>query len=134
MDELNLLRQHQHQHQHHLVVRGLGEEIDLEIGPGDDPSFPGAALVGVTPGAHDPADDHKSLLIPCSQPVAEGQPQPTPPQVEEHDGLLRLPGQTKKKKKVVKRLGKEEVERLLSYTVVVPTVSNKVLGSETVPA
>ncbi|EEC70883.1 hypothetical protein OsI_02416 [Oryza sativa Indica Group] len=107
MDELNLLRQHQHQHQHHLVVRGLGEEIDLEIGPGDDPSFPGAALVGVTPGAHDPADDHKSLLIPCSQPVAEGQPQPTPPQVEEHDGLLRLPGQTKKKKKVVKKWREE---------------------------
>uniref|UniRef100_A0A0D3EQ53 glutamate dehydrogenase (NADP(+)) n=1 Tax=Oryza barthii TaxID=65489 RepID=A0A0D3EQ53_9ORYZ len=73
MDELNLLRQHQHQHQHHLVVRGLGEEIDLEIGPGDDPSFPGAALVGV----------------------------------EEHDGLLRLPGQTKKKKKVVKKWREE---------------------------
>uniref|UniRef100_A0A0D9V206 glutamate dehydrogenase (NADP(+)) n=1 Tax=Leersia perrieri TaxID=77586 RepID=A0A0D9V206_9ORYZ len=111
MDELNLLRQAQRQHQqnqHHLVVRGLGEEIDLEIGPGDDdPSFSSsaAALVGVDPAA----DDHKSLLITCSQPqpTADGQPQPTPPQVEEHEGLLRLPGHTKKKKKVVKKWREE---------------------------
>jgi hypothetical protein len=79
MDEINLLRQAQRQH--HLVVRGIGEEIDLEIGPGDDPSFSSADLVAVT-SAHDtvvPADDHKSLLIPCWQPcAADAQALPPP--------------------------------------------------------
>ncbi|KAL6884619.1 hypothetical protein ACP4OV_010555 [Aristida adscensionis] len=113
MDEIDLLRQaqRQHQHQHHLMVRGIGEEIDLEIGPGDEPSFSGAALVTVT-SAHNsvvPADEHKNLLIPCSQPCtedAQAQPQSPPapslPQ-EEHDGMHRLPVHTKKKKKVVKK-------------------------------
>ncbi|GJN18631.1 hypothetical protein PR202_gb05808 [Eleusine coracana subsp. coracana] len=121
MDEINLLRQaqRQHQHQHHLVVRGIGEEIDLEIGPGDEPSLSSADLVAVT-SAHDtvvPADDHKSLLIPCSQPSAvDGQAQQPPPppapsllpqQGDEHDGMLRLPTHTKKKKKVVKKWREE---------------------------
>ncbi|RHN39228.1 hypothetical protein MtrunA17_Chr8g0341571 [Medicago truncatula] len=37
MDDMNLIQQ---AHRHHLVVKEIGEEIDLEIGPGeDDPSF-----------------------------------------------------------------------------------------------
>ncbi|ONM41421.1 Amino acid dehydrogenase family protein [Zea mays] len=112
MDEINLLRQAQRQHQHHLMVRGIGEEIDLEIGPVDDPSFSGASLVAVT-STHDTvvhADDHKSLLIPCSQPgAADGlAPQQHLSQGEEHDGMLRSPsGHTKKKKKVVKKWREE---------------------------
>ncbi|PUZ56222.1 hypothetical protein GQ55_5G278500 [Panicum hallii var. hallii] len=115
MDEINLLRQAQRQHQHHLMVRGMGEEIDLEIGPGDDPSFSGADLVAVASGHHDtvvPADEHKSLLIPCSGAV-DGHAQPPAPQPqlahgEEHDGMLRLPSaHTKKKKKVVKKWREE---------------------------
>ncbi|KAL0319348.1 UNVERIFIED_CONTAM: hypothetical protein Sangu_2091000 [Sesamum angustifolium] len=47
MDDINLIQQAQ---RHHLVVRELGEEIDLEIGPGDDdPSFPHNSLLGVQP-------------------------------------------------------------------------------------
>ncbi|XP_066306395.1 uncharacterized protein [Miscanthus floridulus] len=114
MDEINLLRQAQRQHQHHLMVRGIGEEIDLEIGPGDDPSFSGASLVTVT-STHDTvvhADDHKSLLIPCSQTgAADGlapQQQHLAQGEEEHDGMLRQPsGHTKKKKKVVKKWREE---------------------------
>ncbi|KAG0538081.1 hypothetical protein BDA96_03G204300 [Sorghum bicolor] len=114
MDEINLLRQAQRQHQHHLMVRGIGEEIDLEIGPGDDPSFSGASLVAVT-STHDAvvhADDHKSLLIPCSQTgAADGlapQQQHLAQGEEEHDGMLRQPsGHTKKKKKVVKKWREE---------------------------
>jgi glutamate dehydrogenase (NADP+) len=115
MDEINLLRQAQRQHQHHLMVRGMGEEIDLEIGPGDDPSFSGADLVAVASGHHDtvvPADEHKSLLIPCSGAV-DGHAQPPAPQPqlahgEEHDGMLRRPSaHTKKKKKVVKKWREE---------------------------
>ncbi|KAM3349516.1 hypothetical protein ACQJBY_022458 [Aegilops geniculata] len=108
MDEINLLRQHQRHQQHHLSVRGIGEEIDLEIDQCEDPTFSGAALEGVT--SHHPQDpvvpanDHKSFLIPCSQPGAvDGQPQPTPPQAEERAGMLRLSAHTKKKKKVVKK-------------------------------
>ncbi|VAH76537.1 unnamed protein product [Triticum turgidum subsp. durum] len=108
MDEINLLRQHQRHQQHHLSVRGIGEEIDLEIDQCEDPTFSGAALEGVT--SHHPqdpvvpADDHKSFLIPCSQPGSvDGQPQPTPPQAEERAGMLRLSAHTKKKKKVVKK-------------------------------
>ena len=47
MDYMNLI---QHAQRHHLVVRELGEEIDLEIGPGDDdPSFVHTPLIGVPP-------------------------------------------------------------------------------------
>jgi hypothetical protein len=112
MDEINLLRQHQH----HLVVRGIGEEIDLEIGPGDGPSFSSADLVAVT-SAHDtvvPADDHKSLLIPCAQSCAadaQAHPLPAPPMLPqqgvEHDEMLGLPTHGKKKKKVVKKWREE---------------------------
>ncbi|CAJ2663727.1 unnamed protein product [Trifolium pratense] len=42
IDDMNLIQQAQ---RHHLVVREIGEEIDLEIGPGeDDPSFGNTAL------------------------------------------------------------------------------------------
>ncbi|RVX17180.1 NADP-specific glutamate dehydrogenase [Vitis vinifera] len=45
MDDMNLIQQ-----RHHLVVRELGEEIDLEIGPGDDdPSFANTPLIGGPP-------------------------------------------------------------------------------------
>ncbi|KAM0873635.1 hypothetical protein ACQ4PT_037929 [Festuca glaucescens] len=110
MDEINLLGQAQRQQQHHMAVRGIGEEIDLEIDQCEDPSFSDAALVAV-PSPQDPvvpADDHKGFLIPCSQPAAvDGQPQPTPPQREEHEGTLRLLAHTKKKKKVVKKWREE---------------------------
>ncbi|EMS67870.1 NADP-specific glutamate dehydrogenase [Triticum urartu] len=113
MDEINLLRQHQRHQQHHLSVRGIGEEIDLEIDQCEDPTFSGAALEGVT--CHHPqdpvvpADDHKSFLIPCSQPGAvDGQPQPTPPQAEERAGMLRLSAHTKKKKKKVVKKWRDE--------------------------
>lgn len=44
MDDMNLIQQTQ---RHHLVVREIGEEIDLEIGAGeDDPSFGNATLIG----------------------------------------------------------------------------------------
>ncbi|CAM0881349.1 unnamed protein product [Alopecurus aequalis] len=110
MDEMNLPRQTQRQHQHHMAVRAIGEEIDLEIDQCEDPSFSDAALVGVNSPQDPvvPADDHKSFLIPSSQPAAvDGQPQPTPPQREEHEGTLRLPAHTKKKKKVVKKWREE---------------------------
>ncbi|KAK1665095.1 hypothetical protein QYE76_053254 [Lolium multiflorum] len=115
MDEINLLGQAQRQQQHHMSVRGIGEEIDLEIDQCcEDPSFSDAALVAVPPSPQDPvvpADDHKGFLIPCSQshPAAvDGQPQPTPPQREEHQGTLRLlAAHTKKKKKVVKKWREE---------------------------
>lgn len=113
MDEINLLRQHQRHQQHHLSVRGIGEEIDLEIDQCEDPTFSGAALEGVT--SHHPqdpvvpADDHKSFLIPCSQPGSvDGQPQPTPPQAEERAGMLRLSAHTKKKKKKVVKKWRDE--------------------------
>ncbi|MCI11523.1 NADP-specific glutamate dehydrogenase-like, partial [Trifolium medium] len=42
IDDMNLIQQAQ---RHHLVVREIGEEIDLEIGPGeDDPSFGNTTL------------------------------------------------------------------------------------------
>ncbi|XP_038987160.1 LOW QUALITY PROTEIN: NADP-specific glutamate dehydrogenase-like [Phoenix dactylifera] len=95
MDEINLLRQAQ---RHHMVVRGIGEEIDLEIGPGDDdPSFSRTTLVGVhaqestAPGEK---EDHKQLLL-ASQAPNEGQQE-----------LVKLP-QAKRKKKVVKKWREE---------------------------
>ncbi|XP_072966809.1 uncharacterized protein [Typha angustifolia] len=95
MDEINLLRQAQ---RHHLVVRGIGEEIDLEIGPGDDdPSFSSTTLVGVPAqdsGAPEEQEDHKHLLL-ASHTANEDQ-----------QDLLKLP-QAKKKKKVVKKWREE---------------------------
>ncbi|XXG48249.1 hypothetical protein AAC387_Pa02g2753 [Persea americana] len=94
IDEINLLRQQQ---QHHLVVRGIGEdqEIDLEIGPGDDdPSFANTPLVGVSqePNSED-QEDHKQF-----------------PLVSHHsndDQSMSKLQQTKRKKKVVKKWREE---------------------------
>ncbi|KAJ6794685.1 NADP-specific glutamate dehydrogenase [Iris pallida] len=86
IDEINLLRQAP---RHHLVVRGIGEEIDLEIGPGDDdPSFATTPLVE-TPVVDEP-DDQKQLL-----------------------SIARTPNelpQVKRKKKVVKKWREEWVD------------------------
>ncbi|XP_020098680.1 NADP-specific glutamate dehydrogenase isoform X2 [Ananas comosus] len=95
MDEISLLRQAQ---RHHLVVRGIGEEIDLEIGPGDDdPSFSSTTLVGVPTQesvAPSQQEDHKHLLLAAQTPNDDPQ---------EPVKLL----QTKKKKKVVKKWREE---------------------------
>ncbi|CAN6456998.1 unnamed protein product [Victoria cruziana] len=88
MDEINLLRQAQR----HPLVREIGEEIDLEIGPGDDdPSFAHAPLVDVPQEpTSEEQEDHKHLLM------APGQDQE----------LVKLQ-QTKRKKKVVKKWREE---------------------------
>lgn len=95
MDEINLLRQAAQRHQ--LVMRGIGEEIDLEIGPGDDdPSFSGTPLV-VVPRQECSAEeqeDHKQLLLASQVPV------------EELQDLEKMP-QAKRKKKVVKKWREE---------------------------
>eukprot|EP00268_Persea_americana_P019671 TRINITY_DN2010_c0_g2_i8.p1 TRINITY_DN2010_c0_g2~~TRINITY_DN2010_c0_g2_i8.p1 ORF type:complete len:611 (-),score=140.34 TRINITY_DN2010_c0_g2_i8:954-2786(-) len=94
IDEINLLRQQQ---QHHLVVRGIGEdqEIDLEIGPGDDdPSFANTPLVGVSqePNSED-QEDHKQF------PLASHH--------SNDDQSMSKLQQTKRKKKVVKKWREE---------------------------
>ncbi|MCL7043935.1 hypothetical protein MKW94_015114 [Papaver nudicaule] len=93
MDEINLLQQ---AHRHHLVVREIGEEIDLEIGPGDDdPSFANTPLMGggvsqeVTSDDH---EEHKQMLLGTHHP---------------HDDLDGKSLQKKRKKKVVKRWREE---------------------------
>uniref|UniRef100_A0A0E0F230 Uncharacterized protein n=1 Tax=Oryza meridionalis TaxID=40149 RepID=A0A0E0F230_9ORYZ len=53
---------------------------------------------------------------------------------EDLEVLLVYPSLGEGKKKVVKRLVKEEVERLLSLTVTVPTIRDKVMASDVVPA
>ncbi|KAH7286751.1 hypothetical protein KP509_32G021200 [Ceratopteris richardii] len=87
LEEMNLLQQARG---HGLVgvpqsmVREMSEEIDLEIGPGDDdPSFSQAAqaLVGVE------SDEQKHLLMVTGH----------------HDELAKLGQQPRKKKKVVKK-------------------------------
>ncbi|KAJ0971390.1 hypothetical protein J5N97_019349 [Dioscorea zingiberensis] len=96
MDEINLLRQAQ---RHHLVVRGIGEEIDLEIGPGeDDPTF-ATTLVRVPVPTQESAvaeeqEDHKQLIMASQAPN------------EEQTELVKLP-QMKRKKKVVKKWREE---------------------------
>ncbi|CAB4272429.1 unnamed protein product [Prunus armeniaca] len=93
MDDMNLIQQAQ---RHHLVVRELGEEIDLEIGPGDDdPAFANTPLIGGPP-REPSAEDHdesKNMVmvsqIPSDdQDMSKGQP-------------------VKRKKKVVKRWREE---------------------------
>ncbi|XP_020528815.1 NADP-specific glutamate dehydrogenase isoform X2 [Amborella trichopoda] len=92
MDNMSLIRQAQ---RHHLVVREMGEEIDLEIGPGDDdPSFAQTPLVGVPqePTAEE-QEEHKQLLMVSST-------------SNEDQDLSKLQ-QTKRKKKVVKKWREE---------------------------
>lgn len=93
MDDMNLIQQAQ---RHHLVVRELGEEIDLEIGPGDDdPSFNHNHLINVPPrdSSAEERDDNKRLI--------DTQPPPN----EEHDMSKMQPA--KRKKKVVKKWREE---------------------------
>lgn len=95
MDDINLIQQAQRHH--HLVVRELGEEIDLEIGPSDDdPSFAHTPLIGVVPPRESSADEHaesKQMLL-VSHVTSDDQ-----------DLSRSLP--LKRKKKVVKRWREE---------------------------
>ncbi|KAF9614062.1 hypothetical protein IFM89_014862 [Coptis chinensis] len=91
IDEINMLQQAQ---RHHLVVRDIGEEIDLEIDAGDDdPSFSATTLMSVTqePSSEN-NDDHKQMLL-ASQSIDEQEPGKTQ--------------EKKRKKKVVKRWREE---------------------------
>lgn len=95
MDELNLIEQAQRHH--HLVVREI-EEIDLEIGAGDDDdghSFAQHTLISVTPQESE-AEEHREngKLIMVSQLPTESQ------------DLSKIQPM-KKKKKVVKRWREE---------------------------
>ncbi|GER53490.1 glutamate dehydrogenase [Striga asiatica] len=93
MDDMNLIQQAQRHH--HLVVREIGEEIDLEIGPGDDdPSFVHTSLLDVQ--THEPsAKEHaeNKLLIGS--------------QLPDEDQDLSKTQSVKRKKKVVKRWREE---------------------------
>ncbi|CAH2036418.1 unnamed protein product [Thlaspi arvense] len=93
MDDMNLIQQAQ---RHQLVVSNLGEEIDLEIGPGeDDAAFANSSLIGGPPrepstGEH---DETKHMVLVSDLPsedqdMSKGQP-------------------AKRKKKVVKRWREE---------------------------
>lgn len=93
MDDMNLIQQAQ---RHQLVVSNLGEEIDLEIGPGeDDAAFANNSLIGGPPrepstGEH---DETKHMVLVSDLPsedqdMSKGQP-------------------AKRKKKVVKRWREE---------------------------
>ncbi|CAE5959947.1 unnamed protein product [Arabidopsis arenosa] len=93
MDDMNLIQQAQ---RHQLVVSNLGEEIDLEIGPGeDDATFASNSLIGGPPrepstGEH---DETKHMVLVSDLPsedqdMSKGQP-------------------AKRKKKVVKRWREE---------------------------
>lgn len=92
MDDMNLIQQAQ---RHHLVVRELGEEIDLEIGPGDDdPSFPHNSLLGVQPHESSAKDHAENKLMMGSQ-------------LPNEDQDLSKAQTGKRKKKVVKRWREE---------------------------
>ncbi|CAH8357632.1 unnamed protein product [Eruca vesicaria subsp. sativa] len=94
MDDMNLLQQAQ---RHQLVVSNLGEEIDLEIGPGeDDAAFATNALIGGPPrepstGEH---DETKHMVLVSDLPS------------EDQDMSKGQPS-AKRKKKVVKRWREE---------------------------
>lgn len=92
MDDMSLL----HAHRHHLVVRELGEEIDLEIGPGDDdPTFSSTPLIsGPTREPSVEEHDDSKHMVMVSQLSGEDQDLS-----KSHSG--------KRKKKVVKRWREE---------------------------
>ncbi|KAL6005986.1 hypothetical protein ACLOJK_040031 [Asimina triloba] len=92
MDDINLIRQAQ---RHHLVVREIGEEIDLEIGHGDDdPSFANTPLVGGPQESNaEEQEEQKQMLLDSHHP-------------NEEQELTKLQ-QTKRKKKVVKKWREE---------------------------
>ncbi|TXG68667.1 hypothetical protein EZV62_003602 [Acer yangbiense] len=79
---------------HHLVVRELGEEIDLEIGPGDDdPSFANTPLIGGPRESSAEEHDETKQTGMVSQLTNDDQMSKTQP--------------AKRKKKVVKRWREE---------------------------
>ncbi|KAF4362084.1 hypothetical protein F8388_023936 [Cannabis sativa] len=93
MDDMNLIQQAQ---RHHLVVREIGEEIDLEIGPGDDdPSFSNTPLIGGPPRepSAEEQDDSKHMVMVSQLPS------------DDQDMSKSQPA--KRKKKVVKRWREE---------------------------
>lgn len=90
MDDMNLIQQ-----RHHIVVRELGEEIDLEIGAGDDdPSFANATLISGPPREPSAEDNDETKQMQMVAPLQS-----------EEDMSKSQP--TKKKKKVVKRWREE---------------------------
>ncbi|CAN8288266.1 unnamed protein product [Cochlearia groenlandica] len=95
IDDMNLIQQAQ---RHQLVVNNLGEEIDLEIGPGDDDAaFASNSLIGGgTPQDHSTTGEHdetKHMVLVSDMPS------------EDQDMSKEQP--TKRKKKVVKRWREE---------------------------
>ncbi|XP_073295845.1 uncharacterized protein [Primulina huaijiensis] len=92
MDDINLIQQSQ---RHHLVVRELGEEIDLEIGAGDDdPTFHQNSLLGVQPNESSAKEHTENKHLMGSQLPSEDQD-------------LSKAQTGKRKKKVVKRWREE---------------------------
>lgn len=93
MDDINLIQQAQ---RHRLVVRQLGEEIDLEIGPGDDdPSFGNSTLIGGPPrepSSEEPDDTKQMVMV---------------SQIPSDDQDMSRTQPAKRKKKVVKRWREE---------------------------
>ncbi|KAJ9190300.1 hypothetical protein P3X46_001518 [Hevea brasiliensis] len=92
MDDINLIQQAQ---RHHLVVRELGEEIDLEIGHGDDdPSFANTPLISGPPRepSAEEHDEAKNLMV---------------SQLPSEDQDMSKAQPVKRKKKVVKRWREE---------------------------
>lgn len=91
MDDMNLIQQAQ---RHHLVVRELGEEIDLEIGPGDDdPSFANPLMGGPREPSAEEHDQNKQMGMVSQLPNDDQDMSKTQP--------------AKRKKKVVKRWREE---------------------------
>lgn len=94
MDDISLI-QHAQRH-HHLVVRELGEEIDLEIGPGDDdPAFSNTPLIS-GPTREPSAEEHD-----------ESKQMAMVSQLSSEDQDLSKSHSGKRKKKVVKRWREE---------------------------
>ena len=90
MDDMNLLQQAQ---RHQLVVSNLGEEIDLEIGPGeDDAAFANSSLIREpSTGEH---DETKHMVLVSDLPI-------------EDQEMSKGQTSAKRKKKVVKRWREE---------------------------
>ncbi|CAN1837004.1 NADP-specific glutamate dehydrogenase [Linum perenne] len=90
MDDMNLIQQAQ---RHHLVVRELGEGIDLEIGHGDDdPSFANTPLIGGPTGETSTEDPEEPKNMTMDSQLS----------TDDQDVSKTLQP-TKRKKKVVKR-------------------------------
>ncbi|KAJ6394695.1 hypothetical protein OIU77_023826 [Salix suchowensis] len=93
MDDMNLIQQAQ---RHHLVVRELGEEIDLEIGRADDdPSFANTPIMGGRPREPSAEENDEVKNMMASSQFSN----------EEQDVSKTQP--VKRKKKVVKRWREE---------------------------